>query len=96
MADIPGVLKITVNDEDHPDEPELWTVESVERMDQLKGDEPFVICRPLSVPLEEPDNKLGTCAGCGRGIQFRPNNAIPVKICDLCAEEWIMKHARSH
>lgn len=92
---IPGVLKITINDEDHPDDPERWTIEQIERMDKLNGDEPFVICFPLTVPLGEPDNKLGTCAGCGCGIQFRPNNTVPIKICSECAESWVVRHARS-
>lgn len=94
MSRIPGVVKVTINDEDHPDDPELWTIEDVERMDTLSGDEPFVICRRFTVPLLEPDNHAGRCSGCGAPIQFRPNNTVPVKVCDMCAEEWIVRHAR--
>lgn len=92
---IPGVVRITINDEDHPDDPDKWTVEDVERLDEIKGDEPFVICRLLTLPLMEPDNKVGRCAGCGTPVQYRPDNAIPVKVCDLCSTEWMMAHAKA-
>lgn len=92
---IPGVFKITVNDEDHPDNPELWTVEDIERMDELDGTEPFVVCRPLTFPMWLPDNQLGRCAGCNMPIQFRPNNDVPIKICDECGPEWIVRHAKA-
>lgn len=45
----------------------------------------FVLCPPLSVPLIQPDNRLGTCAQCGKGIQFRPGHPPGlVRICTDC------------
>lgn len=95
MPKLPGVLRITINDEDHPDNPEEWTVVDVERCEDLPADAPFVICRRLTFPLWDADNHIGRCAGCSAPIQFRPNNTIPVKICDQCAAEWVVAHSKA-
>ena len=49
----------------------------------------MVICMEITVPLLVPDNMIGTCASCGKGLQFRPIAEPAMKVCMECAPDLI-------
>ena len=68
----------------------------VEFLDKLP-DNAVVVVMPLSVPLIQPDNLVGTCSVCGRAVQFRPENiSAPFKLCAPCVPDFAAGTERPH